>query len=197
MAKRALAKPALAARRHVEHGHRRLYALRHHDTDATGLGSAAHHGVGGVDVEVGGAFHVARDDRTQAPVDVVEYIDQAGDVVKVGQGRFAILAGVDVDDVHCRAGGAEMDPLAGYIEAAGRIMPVKGEPTACLGEHVLDEARGKTQPAILVQPPARRRDQLDARRYRLGEPGMLEHVERGAMNAQDVVVAEWFEPAAD
>ena len=57
-------------------------------------------------------------------------------------------------------------------------------------DHVLDQVAGKAQPAIGAKAAALRHRDLDDLLGRLRHAEFGQHVERGAMNALEVVVAE-------
>ena len=201
------------AARHADEGTRppaRLVAgdpVQHRDgfVDVPGLHPArsdvlrgpGDRGVAGVEVEVAGIFHVAADDRPLEEVDVFEGVDQAGDVVEIRQGRFPVLAGPGIHDVHGGARGPEVHPVPGEFEVVAGGLPVEHDVAGGVRHRVLDQRAGEEEPAIGAQPPSGRGDRFDAARDGLGQPDPLQHVERGGVDPLDPVLVEGPVPAAD
>ena len=129
-------------------------------------------------------------------MDVVEPIDDAGDVIEVLHRRFAILAAIGIDHVDGGAGGAEIDPLAPGLEVVAGILAVQGKMPARLGDGVLDQSAGKGQPAIGVEDRAGRGHGLDAGRNGVGEADLLQHIQGGVMDVQHLALAQRQVPAA-
>ena len=55
--------------------------------------------------------------RALIEMDVLAEIDDAAGVIEIGQQRFAIAAGSRLDDMDRRAGGAEMDLVAPWLQS--------------------------------------------------------------------------------
>ncbi len=143
-----------------------------------------------------GFAELPADDRALVEMQVIERVDDARDVVQVLGRRVAVRAAAAIDDVHGRAGGAEIDARPPRLHVVLRVLAVQHEAAARACERVLDERARKHEPARGCQARARTRHVVDARRRRVGEADLLEHVERGPVDAQDVGVGERLVRAA-
>ena len=112
---------------------------------------------------------------------MLHHVDDAADVVEVGQQRFAVLA-VAVDHVHGSACRSEVDLLAPRLEVVLLVLAVKDEMATGLGERVLDERTGEQHPAVLADLAAGTRQDLDARRRGIGEADLLEQTQGGLVD---------------
>ncbi len=124
-------------------------------------------------------------------MDMLHRVDDAGDVVEILDRRFAIVAGDGIDDVHRRAGGAEIDPLAPGLHVVLRILAVQHEAAARPWRACPRPARaGKSsRPLSFSIAPGRGAD-LDAGGDGVGEADLLQHVEGGVVDPQHILVAE-------
>src|SRR5690606_32380640 len=168
----------------------------HHGVDVLGgaeacadrLGGAAQQGVRGVDVEVEVVGNVRGHRAAGEPAHVGEVVDQSGEVVDVLKGRGAVAAGLEVECLHRGAAGAEVDTLAADLEVVLRIATVKHELSARPGNDVLDHGPRETQSSASVDPRAGRNGGIDQHRRRLAHAELLENLQRGSVDAADVVV---------
>ena len=154
------------------------------------LGGAGDAGVGGVEVELARVGEIAGHDRALEEVDVVEAVDQAGDVVEVGERRLAIVAVCGLDHVHRRTRGAEMDLRVPGLEVVPRIGAMEHEAPPRPRQDVLDQGARQAQPAVAAEHRAGRGHQLDAGGDRIGEADLLQHVERRAVDPLHLGVAQ-------
>ena len=153
-------------------------------------------GVAGVEVEVPRILEVTADDRTLEEVDVLERVDETGDVVEVRHGRLPVLASPGVHHVHRGARGPEVHPVPGKLEVVPGILPVEHDIASGARHRVFDESAREEEPTFGAQLPAGRRNRLDTARDGLGQSDLLEHIERRGVNPLDPVRIEGLVPAA-
>ena len=183
--------PALfAARDQVQHRHRLVDVLRLHEAGADVLAGAGDAGIAGVEIELARVGQIARHHRTLEQVDVVEAIDQPGDVVQIRKRGVAVGSGRRVDDVHRGAGCAEIHPGAPGLEVAARVGGMQHETPGGTRDRVLDQSTREPEPAVAPEHAARRNHQVDARRDRIGQPDLLQDIQGRTVDALDLGVAK-------
>ena len=160
------------------------------------LRRSGNRGVTGIEVEVPRILEVTTDDRTLEEVDVLEGVDEAGDVVEVGQGGLAVLAGAGIDDVHRGPRGSEVHLVPGELQIVARVLPVKHDVAGGVRHRVLDQCTREEESTFGAELPPGRGDRLDAAWNRLGQSDLLERVERRGMDPLDPVLVEGPVPAA-
>src|SRR5690606_11551436 len=82
------------------------------------------------------------------------------------------------------------------LHVVARILTGQDEMARRLGDRVLDQRAREDQPALVGQLRSDSRAGFDAGRDRIGEPDILQHVERGMMDFDNVGFAERLELAA-
>ena len=180
----------------MEHRERLVDVLGLHPARSDMLRRSGNRGVTGVEVEVPRILEVSADDRTLEEVDVLEGVDETGDVVEVRQGGLPVLASPGIDHVHRGPRGPEVHPVPGELEVMPGVLSVEHDAACGVSHRVFDEGTREEEPAFGTHPPARRRDRLDAAWNRLGQSDLLERVERRGMDPLDPVLVEGPVPAA-
>jgi hypothetical protein len=173
----------------VQHRERRRDVLRLDPAAADVLRRARHRCVARIEVHLERIGNVPRHHGALEEVNVVHDVDDPPDVVQVLDGRFPVTR-ARIDDVHHRAGGAEVRPLAPGLEVVPGILRVQDEVAARLGQRVFDERGGEQQAAVLAHGAARLRQELDAGVRRIGQPDLRQQAQCGAMNLRDVAVVQ-------
>ena len=101
-------------------------------------------------------------------MDVVEPVGDAGGVVEVLHGGFAVGAGLDLDHVNRGAGGAVVDAGALHVHVMRRVAAVEGQRLRGHRQRGLDHRRRKPQPVVGAghgaRAPASRRGPTPGRR---------------------------------
>ena len=179
----------LAAGDHVQHVDRGVHRLGRREGGADMLARPSDGGIAGVEVHLEGILEIAGHDGTLEEVDVVARVDEARDVVEVQKGRVAILAALQVQQMHGGAGGAEMHAPAAQVHVVAGIAAVQHQFAGNSGQHVLDQRPGEQQPARLRQPATDGGDRLHAARDRLGEADILQNIEHRVMHFLKVALA--------
>ena len=128
---------------------------------------------------------------------MLEGVDEAGDVVEVGQGGLAVLAGAGIDDVHRGPRGAEVHLVPGEFQIVTRVLPVKHDVAGGVRHRVLDQCTREEESTFGAELPPGRGDRFDAARNGLGQPDVFQHVERGGVDPLHSTLVEGPEPAAD
>ena len=105
-------------------------------------------GIHRVDVEVVPGDHVARRERALEEMDVLAIVDDAAGVIEIDQQRFAVAAGLGLDDVDGGTRGAEIDLVARGLHVVLRVAAMQHEVPGAAGEHVFDEAARNAQAAL-------------------------------------------------
>ena len=186
----------LAAGHQMQHGDRLIDVLGQDEAGADVFCGPGDAGIAGVEIQVPRVGHVARDDRALEEMDVVQPVDQTRQIIEIGQGGFTVFAGVDVNHVHGRAGGAEMDLLAPGLQVVARVETVQHEVPAGLGQRVLDHGPREPQPAVVADAAAGPGHQLDARRDSVGEAEVRQQVQCRLVNPLHLGFAERLVAAA-
>ncbi len=163
-----------------------------HPRRAHVLGGAGHAEVARVDVHLHRVGQVARHHRALVEVDVLHGVDQAGDVVGILRERLAVLAGDRVHHVDGRARGAEVDLLAPRLHVELRVLRVQREVAGGDGQRVLDERPREQQAAVLGERAALRQQHVEAAVDGIGQPDVLQHVQRGFVHLAHLGVGEWL-----
>ena len=172
----------LAAGDGMQHGQRLLDVRRLDEAGADVLAGSRDGGVAGIEVEVARRGHVPGDDRALEEMDVLQRVGQPRHVVEVPEGRFAIGAGLGIDDVDRRAGGAEVDPRAAELHVERGIGRVQDDVPCRLCQGVLDQGARDHQAPLVAQPRPGRGQHLDTAGNRIGETDLLKHVEGGGVD---------------
>ena len=146
--------PARTARDHVEHRLHGAHRIAVGIADGDRFRGTRQAGIGGVDVKIEGRFGVARHDRTVVPVDIVEPVDKPGNVIKIGHGAFAVLAGFEIHDGGGGTAGAGMYTPRADLQIVDRVNAVKREPAPRAGDDILDQRARKPQATILINTAA-------------------------------------------
>ena len=128
---------------------------------------------------------------------MLEGVDEAGDVVEVGQGRLAVLAGAGIDDVHRGPRGAEVHLVPGELQIVARVLPVKHDVAGGVRHRVLDQCTREEESTFGAELPPGRGDRFDAARNGLGQTDVFQHVEHGGVDPLHAALVEGPEPAAD
>ena len=163
--------------------------FRIHPAAADVLGGGHDRRVAGVEVHLERIRDVARHDRALEEMDVLQRVDDAADVVEVGDQRFAIPA-VRVDHAHGGAGRAEIDLLAPGLHVMARILSMQHEVPRRLPERVLDERAREQQPAVFADRAAGARENFDAGRRCVRDADLGEEPQRGVMHLLHGAVAQ-------
>ena len=159
------------------------------------LGRAGDGGIAGVEIHLVRVGHVARHHAALEEVDVLAGIDHARGVVQILQRRLAVLARVDIDHVHRRPGGAEIQLRTAQVHVVARVLAAERDVTRGDGERVLDQRTREVQPPVAVDP-APGGDCLDAGGNGLRQADVLEHVERRVVHPHDIDIGERLEAPA-
>ncbi len=160
------------------------------------LGGAGAAGVDRVEVHLAVVGDVAGNHGALQEVDVVQPVGDAGGVVQVLQGGFAVAAAVDIDQVHRRPGGAVMHPVAGQMQVVARVAAVQGDVAGGHRQHVLDQRAGKADAPVVAQDRARAGQDLDARGRRVGQADLLQRPQGGLVDAGDAGLGQGLVLAA-
>ena len=150
------------------------------------LGGAHDGRVAGVEIHFQRIGEVAADHGTLIEMDVVQRVDDAGDVVEILGGGFPVVASDRIDHVHRRPGGAEIDPLAPGLHVVARVLAVERELARRLGQGVLDQGARKQQAPLVGELRAGLGHRLDPGRDGIREADLLQDVEGGVMDLLDV-----------
>ena len=97
-AKGAFSKLSFSACDSIQHRHHRAHACSIRITHGNGFGCAREAGVSGIDIEIEDRCRITRDNLAGLPVDIVHPVYKSGDVVKVSNGAFSILASLEIHD---------------------------------------------------------------------------------------------------
>ena len=81
-------------------------------------------------------------------------LHNAGGVVQIPHGRFAITAGLNVHHMHSGPGGAVMYFLFGEVQIVFRVARVQGDFAIGFGQHIFDQGPRVTQSAIVTKNSA-------------------------------------------
>ena len=92
----------------MQHTKRGLRILRLDKAQSDVFAGAGCAGVTSVDIHIHGRRHVARHQRSLVEMNVIHRIHDTGNVIKVSQRRFSILARFTVHHVHGRAASTEV-----------------------------------------------------------------------------------------
>ena len=160
------------------------------------LAGPADAGVAGVQIQVARLDHVAGDDRALEEVNMIQRVDQPGDVIEIGQARLPVLAAFRVDHVHGGPGGAEVNLGPFRPDVVLRILAVQGEVPRRDRQSVLHQAARKQQPALIGQGATGIGHQLDTRRDRLGQADLLQGVECRLVDAPYLAIGQRLVEAA-
>ena len=123
-------------------------------------------------------------------MDVVELVDQAREVVEIGERRRSVGARFDIEHPHRHARGAEVRAGIRDVQVVLRISTVQREVATRSGDDVLDERTRKAESIVLVHPAALRECELAKGRKRISHTDVFEHVQSALVDPLDVVVRE-------
>ena len=133
---------------------------------------------------------VRGDHRAGEPLEVLERVAKPCQIVNVAQRARAVAAGVDVEHLHRRTAGAEVHRAVARLEIEARVAAVDGEAPGGLGERVLDQGTGIEESSRLAERAAVREGHIPHAVGRRGHADPLQQVQRRAMDAHHVGVAE-------
>ena len=146
--------PAFAAGERVEHRQELRHVPAQGDAGGDVLLRPRRAGVEGVRVELEEVRDVGGDHRAGEPLEVLEHVAQACQIVDVAQRARAVAAGVDVEHLHRRTAGAEVHRAVARLEIETRVAAVDGEASGGPGEGVLDQGTGIEEPSRLAERAA-------------------------------------------
>ena len=181
---------AFAAGERVEHRYQLRHVLAQRDAGGDVLLRPRRAGIDGVRVEFEQIIKVRGDHRAGEPLEVLEGVAQARQIVDVAQGAWAVAAGIDVEHLHRRAAGAEVHRAVARLEIELGVAAVDGEAPGGLGERILDQAARIEQPSRLAERAAMRKGRVSHALGRRGHPHALQQLERGPMDARHIGVAQ-------
>ena len=192
----ALSELTFTAQHHVAHLDHLVDVGRLEERGPDRLGGTHHGGVGGVDIQLPGAVHLAGDHRAHKEVNVLKGVDQAGEVIEILASRMPVGLGLVVEHENSRARSSEMHLLVGQLDGPALVNAV---PYPRLGGHLdrsLHQRARKAEPLVVVHPPAGGGNRLDKLGDRIAHPHFLQKPEGGLEHFFHLRFGEWAVGAA-
>jgi hypothetical protein len=145
-------------------------------------------------------FHRRRDlaahHRALIEVQVLERVHDPSDVVQILGGRIPIQARLAIHDVNRGARGAEIHSRSPRLHVVFRVLAVEHEVPGGPRDGIFHQRAREDQPAGGVELRPSLGHVVDAARGRIREPDVLQHVQRGMMDAQHIRVRQGLVSAA-
>ena len=106
--------------------------------------------VGCVDVQIEGVGDICCHAAAGVPADICERVLQPGEVVQILQGGRAVDARVQIQRLHCRAAGPEVDRIAAHRDGAGAVAAMQDKGLGGLINRRLHQPSREKHPAIAI-----------------------------------------------
>ena len=197
LAKRFFGELAGAAGDLVEDIDDRIDVLADGKIGADRLLRATQQAVGCIDVELEYVGQVGGHAAACEPGDVRQLVGQAGKRVEIGQRRRAIKMCIQVQRLHRRAAGTEVNPLAADFESVLLVAAVEDEGLAGAVDNILDHIPGEAQPPHLVDAGAAFERLFGQRPRRLAHAELGQHAQRSVVDLPHLAFGEGPVLAAD
>jgi hypothetical protein len=105
-----------------------------------------HQRVGRVYIEIKFTRHIGGNAAAGEPGDIGQLVLQPGEIMQVAQGRGAIKPGGQIQRLHHRTAGAEIDPIAANLDRAVRVAAMQGKAFCGPCDGIFDHCARKFQP---------------------------------------------------